>query len=492
MVMSKNSALNFIKVTRNNDENRYYNFSSLIFVQNGNIILQKQEIDGFLLCEIDYGKSIKYIAGKNTNLKNDDFYAEFDSPFKDYFLIFINVSYGVSFGHLMDWETGKHYNFTRTVFHNGVQIEERDWCKPIPLISPYNELLWDNIEDRNKEVIVVNGKKYVNIQRTEEFSKYLSTHNIIDDKYLYFYFHKRESLSFYMAYEFCIKNAYSFDIIQNKFEDDIDTVNYCAKFEKDKLKDIAILYKILNSRRFGGKLYFDNLYGTKNSSYSCCGSAIYNVPYSEYIKGLDWIINLKSQYCFLNEQKANFKELVNFIYKKYEIPINYHKLPEKFTKNLIYSDEMLDQIDEYIDEKFYHFKYKTKKALAIKEQYLKLKSKLIKEKKYSPKWKSELDLFELVYQNYKDAIYQYRSSWLGMQSIDIYVPSKKLAFEYQGQQHYEPIGIWGGEEGLKKRQKLDEQKRHLCKENNVKLIEWRYDEPISKIILKKKIGILYE
>ena len=33
---------------------------------------------------------------------------------------------------------------------------------------------------------------------------------------------------------------------------------------------------------------------------------------------------------------------------------------------------------------------------------------------------------------------------------------------------------------------VDEIKK-LCKENNVKLIEWRYDEPISKIMLDKKL-----
>ena len=101
-----------------------------------------------------------------------------------------------------------------------------------------------------------------------------------------------------------------------------------------------------------------------------------------------------------------------------------------------------------------------------------------------------MDLFKLVYSHYSDAIYQYRDSWLGLQSLDIYIPSQRLAFEYQGLQHYEPIDFQGGQEGFKRRQLLDEQKRKLCKENNVKLIEWRYDEPISKIMLDKKLKII--
>nr|DAL53592.1 MAG TPA_asm: hypothetical protein [Bacteriophage sp.] len=41
------------------------------------------------------------------------------------------------------------------------------------------------------------------------------------------------------------------------------------------------------------------------------------------------------------------------------------------------------------------------------------------------------------------------------------------------------MAYFGGEEGLLKRKSLDDKKRKLCQENNVKLIEWKYTELIS-------------
>ena len=54
------------------------------------------------------------------------------------------------------------------------------------------------------------------------------------------------------------------------------------------------------------------------------------------------------------------------------------------------------------------------------------------------------------------------------------VPSLKTAIEYQGIQHYLPVGFFGGEEALSTRQELDDMKRKLCEETNVRLIEWPY------------------
>ena len=498
--MVENASLNYIKVNKNIDENRYYNFSSLVFVQNGKVVIEEKEIYGFILCEIDYGKSINYIAGKNTRLKYDDFYAEFDKPFKDYFIIFVKVSYGELFGHLMDYKTGKHYIYTRTVLHNGNIIEQKDWCKPIPLINPYNELLWESSREHLYEPTCnINKKTYINIQNIEDITEKIKHPILKDDEFIYFYFHQRECLSCYMALELC-KNADDFAIVPNIFDDDNETINYCAKFSKDRIKDIAFLYQCVNTRGLGNSAYFNNLYGSKPKGFSCVGSAIYNIPYAEYLKGLDWVMNLRAQFLYTNEQKNNFKELVKVVYSKYNLQIDYSKLPECFTQKLVLEDEQLNQLEYIVDNNYFKWKdveisgqmssYNKKKLDNLKKQYAELKQNLILNNKYSTKWKSEFELFKLVHAKYKDTIYQYKANWLGLQSLDIYVPSQKLAFEYQGLQHYEPIDFWGGKEGLKYRQKLDEQKRKLCKENNVKLIEWRYDEPISKIMLDKKLKMI--
>lgn len=60
-------------------------------------------------------------------------------------------------------------------------------------------------------------------------------------------------------------------------------------------------------------------------------------------------------------------------------------------------------------------------------------------------WVSEVSLFTLVRSLFPDAIHQWRPVFLGLQSVDIYVPSRKLAIEYQGAQHYGPVALFGGD-----------------------------------------------
>ena len=91
-----------------------------------------------------------------------------------------------------------------------------------------------------------------------------------------------------------------------------------------------------------------------------------------------------------------------------------------------------------------------------------------------PKWKNELSLFQAVRKQYPGTLYQYRPEWLGRQSLDLYIPELKTAIEYQGVQHYMPVDFFGGEEALAQRRELDDQKKQLCEENEVRLIEWPY------------------
>jgi hypothetical protein len=113
----------------------------------------------------------------------------------------------------------------------------------------------------------------------------------------------------------------------------------------------------------------------------------------------------------------------------------------------------------------------------------KIRTNLTAEGVIKPKWKHELTLFHAVRKKHPDTLYQYRPTWLGRQSLDLYVPSLRTAIEYQGVQHYRPIDFFGGEEALAQRQELDILKRRLCEENNVRLIEWPYSlEPAEKNI----------
>lgn len=103
------------------------------------------------------------------------------------------------------------------------------------------------------------------------------------------------------------------------------------------------------------------------------------------------------------------------------------------------------------------------------------------------RWVNESNLFSTVIKEYPNAIYQYRSEWLGMQSLDVFIPSIRVAIEYQGEQHYRPVEIFGGEEGYKDTVERDKRKEILCEENGVKLIHWKFDEIISRGKLKNRI-----
>lgn len=88
-----------------------------------------------------------------------------------------------------------------------------------------------------------------------------------------------------------------------------------------------------------------------------------------------------------------------------------------------------------------------------------------------------------------EVVREARPPWLGRQRLDVYVPSLALALEYQGEQHFLPFAHLGGEEGLARRRELDERKRDACLRAGVRLVEWRYDEPISVARVRERLGL---
>lgn len=103
-------------------------------------------------------------------------------------------------------------------------------------------------------------------------------------------------------------------------------------------------------------------------------------------------------------------------------------------------------------------------------------------------WISEMTLFKLIESVFPDAQHHVRPPWLTPQHLDIFVHSEKLAFEYQGKQHYEAIDFFGGVASFVKMKLLDDLKIKKCKSNEVILIHWRYDEPITKGVLDIKLS----
>ena len=62
-------------------------------------------------------------------------------------------------------------------------------------------------------------------------------------------------------------------------------------------------------------------------------------------------------------------------------------------------------------------------------------------------WLSEANLLKIVRDIFphEDVFHQASPKWLGKQRLDIYIPTFKVAIEYQGKQHYEPVEYFGGE-----------------------------------------------
>ena len=93
--------------------------------------------------------------------------------------------------------------------------------------------------------------------------------------------------------------------------------------------------------------------------------------------------------------------------------------------------------------------------------------------------------------NEYEVIQQFKPYFLyvnkGQLSFDAYIPKLKIAFEYQGKQHYEPIEYFGGEESFKKQQYRDKIKKEISKKNNVKLIYVNYWEDITIELITKKL-----
>lgn len=105
-------------------------------------------------------------------------------------------------------------------------------------------------------------------------------------------------------------------------------------------------------------------------------------------------------------------------------------------------------------------------------------------------WASEVALLDLVRKFWPSAVHQWRPAFLGLQSVDIHVPEINLAIEYHGQQHYEPVALFGGEEGFRSTIARDERKKTLLASQGVRLLEWPYTAPITEEELRIRLSEL--
>lgn len=97
------------------------------------------------------------------------------------------------------------------------------------------------------------------------------------------------------------------------------------------------------------------------------------------------------------------------------------------------------------------------------------------------RWKAEEGAFLTLKAFLPEAeiIRHARPTWLAPQHLDIFLPEFGVAIEYQGEQHYRPIDIFGGAPGFAATVERDERKRRICSFAGIQLECIRYDESVD-------------
>lgn len=121
-----------------------------------------------------------------------------------------------------------------------------------------------------------------------------------------------------------------------------------------------------------------------------------------------------------------------------------------------------------------------------------VESELRRELGYPPFGKPgfmEVELFRIVQTIFpKDqVIHRTRPNWLKGLELDIYVPSRRLAIEYQGEQHFLPNQHWGGEEAFLRTQERDRRKQELLDEKGIVLCMFSKADAIELAAVRERI-----
>jgi len=101
----------------------------------------------------------------------------------------------------------------------------------------------------------------------------------------------------------------------------------------------------------------------------------------------------------------------------------------------------------------------------------------------SPKSKGEEIIKEIL--DKKNIKYRREKTFNGCKHknklrFDFYIPSLNICIEYDGIQHYKPIGEFGGLEAFKLCKLTDNIKNEFCENNKIRLYRIRYDDNINE------------
>lgn len=110
-------------------------------------------------------------------------------------------------------------------------------------------------------------------------------------------------------------------------------------------------------------------------------------------------------------------------------------------------------------------------------------------RKVGEMWVSESLLHQIVCQIFPndEVVRHLRPQWLDGLELDIFLPRRNIAFEYQGQQHFHPIAAWGGKKALNDVKYRDKCKAKICKQLQVTLVTVDYTEPLTESHIRDRL-----
>lgn len=343
----------------------------------------------------------------------------------------------------------------------------------------YEKFLWRH----HRDIVDSESKTRGFISKAGEFipnENIVSFMNQFDfvnwNKEIAFIYPQTNQMNYYLIQE-VNKKAKKVIIINNIFSED-PTVNYISIYDRNDTENIVLMYHLtygsVMGDCFGGLKFFGKgiMYYADNLEYD--GTVLVpEFPHTlGHFQGNNTRRDTDPFKIFSSRKDVEMLIRLKYFDSELEIFRNFYNilLP---TFQTWY--ENIKQIT--VENKEFPWKNKIDEV----------RSELVGNGTIKGKWKSEQELFKLVKSIHKTAIFQYRPKWLEPQSLDIFIPELLIGIEYQGLQHYQSVDFFGGEEGLDNRKRLDSIKKERCTENNIRLIEWKYDEEIDEFNLEEKL-----
>jgi hypothetical protein len=101
-------------------------------------------------------------------------------------------------------------------------------------------------------------------------------------------------------------------------------------------------------------------------------------------------------------------------------------------------------------------------------------------------WVSETDLFRQIQAAFPEtSVVQHgRPAWLGRQHFDVWLPHWRIALEYQGLQHFEPVDFFGGREAFERTVERDQRKAEVTQREGVHLLLVTEEDDIGHVIAR--------